>query len=115
VRLYDLNSTFTELQTQILTFCTAYTYVQNMDSDQYAETLFPESAKMGSAGKVVELNAGTKIPLVGLGTAAINQNPEEIKTAVATALEVNSVFIILDYYWYLYREVRCILQPAQIK
>jgi len=43
---------------------------------------------MGSAVRVAELNAGPKIPLVGLGTSSINQNPEEIKTAVATALEV---------------------------
>jgi len=50
--------------------------------------IFQESAKMGSAVRVAELNAGPKIPLVGLGTSSINQNPEEIKTAVATALEV---------------------------
>eukprot|EP00253_Pinus_taeda_P002086 PITA_02086 len=43
---------------------------------------------MGSVGRVLELNTGTKIPLVGLGTAAMNQNPEDIKTAVATAIEV---------------------------
>jgi len=54
----------------------------------FQENLLPESAKMGSVGRVLELNTGTKIPLVGLGTAAMNQNPEDIKTAVATAIEV---------------------------
>lgn len=43
---------------------------------------------MGSVGEVAELNAGIKIPLVGLGTASNNQNHEEIKTAVLSALEV---------------------------
>lgn len=43
---------------------------------------------MGSVGRVLELNTGTKIPLVGLGTGADDQNPEDIKTAVATAIEV---------------------------
>lgn len=43
---------------------------------------------MGSVGKVAEVNSGIKIPLVGLGTHATNQNYEEIRTAVIAALEV---------------------------
>uniref|UniRef100_A0A0C9S6F3 TSA: Wollemia nobilis Ref_Wollemi_Transcript_11133_975 transcribed RNA sequence n=1 Tax=Wollemia nobilis TaxID=56998 RepID=A0A0C9S6F3_9CONI len=43
---------------------------------------------MGSLAAVAELNSGTTIPLVGLGTAADVQNYEDIKAAVATALEV---------------------------
>eukprot|EP01018_Ginkgo_biloba_P024916 Gb_04871 [translate_table: standard] len=45
----------------------------------------------GSGSEVsVELNSGTKIPLVGLGTGAVAsvQNEEAIKAAVARALEV---------------------------
>lgn len=43
---------------------------------------------MGSLGAVAQLNSGTTIPLVGLGTASDTQNHDEIKRAVAAALEV---------------------------
>ncbi|KAH9331652.1 hypothetical protein KI387_003760, partial [Taxus chinensis] len=35
-----------------------------------------------------QLNTGAQIPLIGLGTAAVNQNEEEIKAAIAAALQV---------------------------
>jgi len=43
---------------------------------------------MESGGRVAELNTGTRIPLIGLGTASSNPNHEEIKAAVITAIEV---------------------------
>ncbi|XP_059073038.1 non-functional NADPH-dependent codeinone reductase 2-like isoform X2 [Cryptomeria japonica] len=43
---------------------------------------------MGSLGGVAQLNSGTTIPLIGLGTASDKQNYDEIKGAVAAALEV---------------------------
>ncbi|KAH9331657.1 hypothetical protein KI387_003765 [Taxus chinensis] len=38
--------------------------------------------------RTAELITGAKIPLLGLGTAAMNQNENEIKAAVAAALQV---------------------------
>lgn len=38
--------------------------------------------------KTVQLNTGAKIPLIGLGTVAVDQNEEVIEAAVTTALEV---------------------------
>ncbi|KAH9331656.1 hypothetical protein KI387_003764, partial [Taxus chinensis] len=38
--------------------------------------------------RTAELNTGAKIPLLGLGTAAMNQNDDKIKAAVAAALQV---------------------------
>eukprot|EP01018_Ginkgo_biloba_P024810 Gb_28797 [translate_table: standard] len=43
---------------------------------------------MGSLGRVSQLNTGSSIPLIGLGTVAVSQNEEEIKTAVDIALEI---------------------------
>uniref|UniRef100_A0A0D6QTQ0 NADP-dependent oxidoreductase domain-containing protein n=1 Tax=Araucaria cunninghamii TaxID=56994 RepID=A0A0D6QTQ0_ARACU len=43
---------------------------------------------MGICEGTAELHTEAKIPLIGLGTAAVNQNEEEIKAAVATALQV---------------------------
>ncbi|KAH9331653.1 hypothetical protein KI387_003761, partial [Taxus chinensis] len=37
---------------------------------------------------IMELNTGAKIPLLGLGTGAVNQIEDEIKAAVAAALQV---------------------------
>ncbi|XP_057868593.1 aldo-keto reductase family 4 member C11 [Cryptomeria japonica] len=38
--------------------------------------------------KTAQLNTGAKIPLIGLGTTAVDQNEEVIKAAVTTALQV---------------------------
>ncbi|XP_057823339.1 aldo-keto reductase family 4 member C11 isoform X3 [Cryptomeria japonica] len=43
---------------------------------------------MGIVGGSAELNTGARIPLIGLGTAAITQNEEEIIAAVTAALQV---------------------------
>jgi len=43
---------------------------------------------MEMIGKVAHLSSGLKIPLIGLGTAALPQNEDNLKEAVVTALKV---------------------------
>ncbi|XP_059073045.1 non-functional NADPH-dependent codeinone reductase 2 isoform X2 [Cryptomeria japonica] len=43
---------------------------------------------MAIVGRIAVLNTGARIPLIGLGTAAVNQNEKDIKVAVTAALQV---------------------------
>ena len=48
--------------------------------------------------RVSQLNSGFKIPLIGLGTAALPQNEDDLKEAVATALKVHFCYISTSQY-----------------
>ncbi|KAH9331650.1 hypothetical protein KI387_003758, partial [Taxus chinensis] len=48
----------------------------------------PQKEIMGIYQGTAQLNTGAQIPLIGLGSVAVNQNEEEINAAVAVALQV---------------------------
>ena len=60
--------------------------------------LFYFVVHMEMLGRDSQLNSGLKIPLIGLGTAALPQNENNLNEIVATALKVQFRYIYLMHF-----------------